>query len=273
MSDPATSNDLPRRLDAALHAALGDRPATLDDLAPVDEFHTRGRLATEELIPRLGVGPGDHVLDLGAGLGGPARRLAAATGCRVTGVEHNPAFVEAGRDLTRRVGLEDRLELVHGDASDLSRFDPGTFTAAWMLHVGMCIADKAGLYADVARLLSTEATFLIYDILSDDPGSVNYPQPWAQRAEMSHLIDADSLVALLNTAGFDVHTLEDRRVEAAEWLDARLARAASESPPPLGLHLLFDRGYREAMTNLLAGLQSARLAPTLVLARCTPDAA
>lgn len=83
-------------LVAALREALddarsGDTPLRTVDLAPVDEFHIRGRSATMEIAEALRLTPDSHVLDLGSGLGGPARTLAELTGCTVTGI-----------DLTRR---------------------------------------------------------------------------------------------------------------------------------------------------------------------------
>ncbi|MCB1745482.1 MAG: methyltransferase domain-containing protein, partial [Gammaproteobacteria bacterium] len=151
---------------------------TIDDLAPLDEFHLCGAQATRELIDLIGVAADARVLDLGCGFGGPARRLARATGCSVVGIDSNWGFCRTATELTRRIGLTDRVEFHHGDAADLADIADiagRPFDAAWMIHVGMNICDKANLFSQIATTLRPGGAFVVYDILSAGLGAPTYP--------------------------------------------------------------------------------------------------
>lgn len=134
---------LDRILAALTQAGKDIDHLTIDDLAPVDEFHSRRRLATEELAAMLAPSPTDHVIDIGSGLGGPSRYLARTTGCRVSGVDLTPEFVATATALTQRVGLSDRVDFRVGSALDLP-FPDASFDAAWSQNVAMNIADRPG---------------------------------------------------------------------------------------------------------------------------------
>ena len=157
---------------------------TPDDLSPLDEFHLRGHTATVELIELLGATPGKHILDAGAGLGGPARRLARTTGCRVTGVDLSTDLCDAGAYLNQRTGLTDLVSLVPGDVTDLTAFADNSFNGAWTMHVSMNIRDKAAFYREVARVVSAPA---MATSTTPCPGpvmraQVSWPRPTRQSA-------------------------------------------------------------------------------------------
>ena len=118
---------------------------TIAQLAPLDQFHTRGILATGELAAAAGLDPSSRVLDLGCGIGGPARYLAANFGCKVTGVDLSPGFIDAATYLTARCGLSDRVMFQVGDALNLPFEDAG-FDAVFLQHVAMNVADRNDLY-------------------------------------------------------------------------------------------------------------------------------
>src|SRR5215469_3459934 len=101
---------LTERLKTAL-ATFGPEGQRLtpQQLAAVDQFHTRGLAATAELARLADIAAGMRVLDVGSGIGGPARFLAATYGCHVTGVDLSESFVEAARYLTERSGQSDRV--------------------------------------------------------------------------------------------------------------------------------------------------------------------
>src|SRR5262249_25110234 len=100
------TTSLLRRIDEALRrAGLVDGIIGWADLTSLDQFHVRGLAATRELAEALGIGAGANLLDLGCGLGGPARFLAATYGCQVTGIDLSQPFIEAARMLTERSGL------------------------------------------------------------------------------------------------------------------------------------------------------------------------
>jgi ubiquinone/menaquinone biosynthesis C-methylase UbiE len=249
--------DLLARIDDALRAAGKDpeRPA-IEDLAPVDEFHSRGRQATEELAGLLPERVDGEVLDIGSGLGGPARFLAAARGLRVVGVDLTPEYVAVANELARRCGLADRVRFLTADATDLP-FPAASFAAACTQHVAMNVENKTALYAEAARVLRPGATFVIHDLLQRPGGQVHYPTPWSAD---------DTLERLLEAAGFIVQQRRDRRAETLAWFEARAAAAAASRLPPTGIHLLLGTLFAPAFANLVAGLREFALAPMLVRA-------
>ena len=143
-----------QRIDDALRAAGVDpeRPSHRD-LWPFDQLHSRGIVATREHAERARLQAGMYVLEVGCGLGGASRYLAAECGCRVAAIDLTPNFVEAARILTARCGLRDRVEIRQANALALP-FQDGTFDHVWSYAVTMNIPDKAGLAREVARVLN-----------------------------------------------------------------------------------------------------------------------
>lgn len=235
----------------------------IDDLLLVDEFHVRGAAATAELIQLLGVGmgldAGKQVLDLGSGLGGPARRLAKASGCHVTGIDLSADYCAAGNALSQWTGLTPQVELVTGDASDLSRFPDDEFDAAWTLHTAMNILRKDLFYREVERVLKPGAKFLMYDILATGQQELQFPVPWAQEASASFLHTPAEQRAALERAGFRKVEFHDRTTECLRFLEkASLPQRGSELPS-LGLHLLFGPKFREMIVNLAGNFAQGRV--------------
>ena len=256
--------DLLARIEAGLRAAGKDpRHPTLDDLAPVDEFHARGREATLELAGLLPAEIAGEVLDVGSGLGGPARLLAATRGLRILGIDLTPDYVAVASELSRRCGLADRVRFEVADALALP-FPPASFAAAYTQHVAMNIEDKAALYAGIARVLRPGATFVVYDMLRGPAGEVRYPTPWSQDGSTSFLVKLATLRAQLEAAGFLVAEEHPRGAESLAWFETRLDKAAS--PPPTGVHLLLGDSFRAAFQNMIAGLRAGALVPTFVRA-------
>jgi ubiquinone/menaquinone biosynthesis C-methylase UbiE len=241
----------------------------LDDLAAVDEFHLRGPAATRELIEILDVGADLHVLDVGSGLGGPARRLAKATGCRVTGIDLSDDFCAVGNELTGRVGLSEQVRLEPGDATNLDRFAPSSLDAAWSIHVGMNVEDKASLYANVARVLKPGSPLVLFDILSSGAEEPEYPAPWAATPEQSFLSSVDEMRAHLQHAGFSIIEIRDQTSLELAFVDESIANMKSGGPPPLGIHLVLGPTFKEIISGTRRNLAERRLAPTVIYARRT----
>lgn len=223
-----------------------------DDLATVDEFHIRGRKATLEIASALGVEAGAHLLDIGSGLGGPARTLAQARGCRVTGIDLTPAFCEAAAILSGWVGLADRVTFRQGDATRLP-FADAAFDAAMTLHVAMNIAAKDRMYAEARRVLKPGARFVAYDVLQGEGGAVAFPVPWAREAAISHLATPEEMRGLLSGAGFEILAVKDSTEESQAWFEAMAARLAEAAPPVTFRSFLgddFPAMTRNQVTNL-----------------------
>jgi SAM-dependent methyltransferase len=174
------TSDLTDRILKAMAAAGIDATSVApEQLAPVDEFHIGGRAATIHGVSKMGLTTADHVLDVGCGIGGATRYLASTVGCRVTGIDLTPAYIAAAEDLASRTGLADRV--TYRVASALAMpFEDGTFDAAITLHVAMNIADRGGLYREVARVLKPGAVFCIYDVMKGHSAGLKFPVPWAE---------------------------------------------------------------------------------------------
>lgn len=251
---------------AAIHLgieALGKTPATItiDELAPVDEFHVGGRSATDDLCQRLGLTADARVLDVGCGIGGTARFIADQYGCDVTGIDITPDFVAIARALTNWVGLTDLVRFERGDATQ-QPFNDASFDHAVQLHVGMNIADKAALFAEVHRVLKPGGTFGLYDIMRTSDSDVSYPVPWATDASTSFVADIDTHRQTLEAAGFEITEERNRRDFAIEFFTAMQARTkTADGPPPLGLHLIIGKDTPAKIANIVAAIENGFLAP------------
>jgi MPBQ/MSBQ methyltransferase len=253
--------DLLDRLRAAVAAAgLSWDSLRPEDLAPIDQFHTRGREATLELARLADVSASQAVLDVGGGLGGPARTLASATGCQVTVLDLTPEFCEAGEELTRCTGLTDQVRFQVGDALALP-FPDRAFDLVWTQHSSMNIPDKPRLYGEISRVIRPGGRLALHEIAGGPGGPVTFPVPWASRAELSFLLPEPELRARVREAGLREVLWQDLTAASLAWVEARLAAAAggAGNPPPLGLHVLLGTDVREALSNLREGLAEQRL--------------
>lgn len=255
------------RIDFGLKATgINPQQASRRDLAPVDEFHLRGPVATDELIALLDPQPEWKFLDLGAGLGGPARHLAETSACHVVGLDLAEEFCSVGNELSRRMGLGDKVDLRQGDITQLDGFEEASFDGAWIIHVGMYIEDKLAFYKQVERVLKPGGRFLIFDVIQVGDQEVTYPVPWSSDAEHSFLAKADEMNQLLGAAGLTVRHQEDQRVAAIDFLHKNAAKAeTAQGPPPLGLHLIFGPDAKKVFPNLLSSLKRGAVSPTIFL--------
>jgi ubiquinone/menaquinone biosynthesis C-methylase UbiE len=250
-------------------ARLGKTPATVtvDDLAPVDEFHVGGRQASEHILGQLGLTQGQHVLDVGCGLGGSARFAAIRYGCQVTGLDLTEEFVTTGQVLCDWVGLADRVALRQGSAVAMP-FEAEAFDAAYMLHVGMNVADKDRLCEEVHRVLRPGASFGIYDLMRKGEGDLAYPVPWAQTPEISVVSAPQDYRRALVKVGFTVTNERNRGEFSREFfenLKARIAKA--DGPAPLGLHILMGETAPQKVANMTRNIGRGTLVPVELVAR------
>ena len=241
--------------------------ATVEDLAPVDEFHIGGRQASEDFLGQLGLSAEHHVLDVGSGLGGPARYTARRWGARVTGIDLTAAFVETGRVLTGWVGLDERVALHWGSAL-ATGFEDAVFDAAYMLHVGMNIADKRALFAEVARVTRPGGLFGVYDVMATSEEPLSYPVPWAATPETSALAGPEAYREALAAAGFAIVAVRERRSFALDFFATlRKKTEAAGGPPPLGLHLVMGESAPVKIRNMVENISAGRIAPVEMIAR------
>lgn len=260
-------DDIVAAIRAGLKAA-GRDPENLDPahLAAVDEFHVRGRAATQELARRLGLTADRRVLDVGCGLGGAARLLAAEYGCRVTGIDLTEAYCRAAAELSRWVGLDGLVEFRPADALDMP-FPDASFDVAWTQHAAMNIADKPALYREVRRVLKPGGAFAVYDILQGAGGEPHFPVPWARDPSISFLVAPEELRALLAASGFEIVAWRDTTAAGRDWFRGVAGRLRDGGPPPLGFHLLLGPEFAAMGANQLRNLEEDRIALVEVVAR------
>ena len=215
MADHWGREHLAESIFAALGAAGKNLDAlTIDDLAATDQFHGGGKAATVRLARLLGARPGQRVLDVGGGLGGPARTLAVEFGCHVTVVDLTESYVRAARLLTTRLGLDDRVSHHVGNALDLG-FDSGAFDVVWTQNSGMNIADKERLYAGFHRVLRPGGLLALQEPMAGPTQPIVFPLMWANDPSTSFLRTPAEMRALIARAGFGERAWDDVTAETA----------------------------------------------------------
>ena len=254
-------DDLLSRIAAAVDAM--EPPVSARSLAPLDQFHMGGLAATIAFAKRVGIDGQARVLDAGSGLGGPARYLAETFGCRVEGVDLSPYYVAVARMLTDRAGLADHVTFREGDLTRLP-FGDRAFDLVWTQHVAMNIADRAGLYRELHRVLKPGGRLAFYDpIAADGHPEPIYPVPWAQTAETSTLLTAHESRAVLKQAGFEVDALDDVTEQAFDWM-AQQGRPAQ--PGGANAAMIVGARMAEMAANFVRNLREGRVRLAMAVA-------
>ena len=254
------TGDLGERLLAGLKESGKDVDRlTPEDLESLDQFHLRGSEATRELAKLAEVGARMHVLDVGSGIGGPARALAHAFGCRVTGLDLTEEFCQVAEMLTARTGLAERVSFRHGDALDMP-FDDAGFDLVWSQHALMNIPDKAGLYAQAQRVLKHGGRYACYEIVAGPEGGPDFPVPRAPAPAISHLVTAPRMRDQLATAGFQPVVWHDDTAQALAWIEAqRSPPADADGRIPSGVCAIRDEEFKVMARNVRDALEQGRL--------------
>jgi SAM-dependent methyltransferase len=253
--DHYRATGLTERLKTAL-AVFGpeDVRLTPQQLAGLDQFHTRGLAATADLAKLAGITADMSVLDVGSGVGGPARALAASNSCRVTGVDLSEPFVDAARYLTERTGQSGQVSFQAGSALELA-FDDGRFDAVLLQHVAMNIAGRAQLYREIRRVLKVGGRFATYDVVLKG-GEPHYPVPWARTPATSFLFTAEATREAVEPAGFRTLVWQDDSETAKAWF----AQVRASGPPPSpNLGVVMGPDFAQLSGNLARNLMEDRI--------------
>jgi ubiquinone/menaquinone biosynthesis C-methylase UbiE len=262
-----TGSVVAARIIAALRSAAGpDAAITPETLAPFDHLHGRGVLATQDLAALLEPRAGEAIADIGCGIGGPARWIAAKFGCRVTGVDLTAEFCDAARELCAAAAMSERVRIMQGSALALPLADAG-FDRAYSHNVVMNIADKAGVYREAFRILKAGGRLVLCHLNAGPNGAPEFPVPWAAVAENSFLATDEETRRDLAAAGFDVLTFRDTTQAYLSANAAMLRRMETEALPPAGLHVVMGERFRQLQINSLRATEMGRTRSVEIVAR------
>lgn len=233
---------------------------TIDDVMGVDEFHVKGAKATHELMKLLQPKAGSRLIDLGSGLGGPARRFAKTTGCHVTGVDLSDDYCLVAQQLSLWLGLDDKTDFIKGNVTELVEHENSHYDGAYSIHVAMNIEDRTAFYREASRVLKSGARFVSYDlILTSENSEVSYPMPWASKAENSFLKTESEMLNELTLAGFTIESTHDDSPQALEFLRESIAKIQQEGPAPLSLATVLGPVMQQALPNLMRQIATGNL--------------
>jgi SAM-dependent methyltransferase len=238
----------------------------VEDLAPVDHYHARGFPATVELADRLPIGAGDHLLDIGCGLGGPARYLARRFDCRVSGLDITASFVEAANRLTALLRMEDRVQVLLGDGHSLP-YESACFDGAYALHVTMNVADRPRFFAEAWRVLTPGAFFALTEHGLGPEGNPHHPVPWSEDGSGAYLVTPEQTRALLEEAGFESIAIEEAGPKYLAGYKRAVQLAERGGLPPLGVHLLMGGNAVLKMKNAARNIEEGRTRPIEAICR------
>jgi len=240
---------------------------TIEDLAPVDEFHIGGRQATERFFGQLNFSEQDHLLDVGCGLGGASRYVANKYNNRVTGIDLTAEYIETGNTLCAWVKLDKQVSLRQGSALSMP-FQDEAFDGAYMMHVGMNIEDKPRLFEQIGRVLKPGSMLGVYDVMQCEDGGLTYPVPWATEKSTSFLNSPDYYKHVLESAGFEILKENNRREFALEFFkNLREKNEARGGPLPLGLHTLMKESTAIKTKNMIHNITKGYISPVEIIAR------
>jgi ubiquinone/menaquinone biosynthesis C-methylase UbiE len=238
------------------HGSLEHLTAT--DLAPIDNFHIRGRASTKELARLVGILSRWEVLDLGSGPGGTARHLAAEHDCQVTGLDLTEALVSLAKRLSEIIKLGEKTRFACGNALSIP-FKDDSFDCLWMEHVQMNIADKNKLVLEIGRVLKPGGRLAMHEVFKPSKAEPHLPVPWSDNAATSFMTTPAEMRQTLQDCGFEILEWRDVTHSAREWFRSIQKRMTDSWPPTVGIHLLMGSNARDKMLNLSRNLQEDRL--------------
>ena len=263
--DPLTT----RILDVLQESGRPIDELTYRDLIPVSELHNRGKQATVDLARLAEIQPEQHVLDVGCGIGGPARTLAAEFGCRVTGIDISDEFCTAARCLNELVGLSDKISIRTADALALP-FEDESFDIVWTQHASMNIADKQALFTEMHRVLRPDGKLALHDVMAGPVQPVHFPVPWAPDPSMSFLADPEEARTLILATGFEELNWQDQTQLTEDWWQNVRERASGKPPPTLNPSLVIGSQFPKMAHNMYLSIRERRIAIVQAVHRKNP---
>ena len=229
-----------------------------EDLAPIDEFHTRGKESTIEIANLAQLKQQHNVLDVGCGLGGSARYIATEFGCPVIGVDLTDEYIDVANKLTEFVNLSDKVSFKQASALELP-FASESFDIVWTEHTQMNISHKGKFYNELSRVLKPHGRLVFHDIFGTN-NQAHYPTPWAEQVSMSSLCTQDEARRTIEKSNLIIDEWIDKSKLSTEFFKMMVKKIESSGPPPLGLHLLMGKTAKEKLSNQVRNLEEDRIA-------------
>ncbi len=229
-----------------------------EDLAPIDEFHTRGKESTIEITQLANLQSHYNVLDVGCGLGGSARHIANEFGCSVVGIDLTDEYINVAKKLTEFVNLNSKVSFKQGSALELP-FSSDQFDVVWTEHAQMNISDKDKFYSEINRVLKPKGRIVFHDVFEGPIGNPIYPTPWAEHESISSLCTQDEAKESIRKSNLEIEKWIDKSQESLEFFRNMAKKTNSSDSPPLGIHLLMGITAKTKFQNQTHNLEEKRV--------------
>ncbi|SDL78781.1 class I SAM-dependent methyltransferase [Aliiruegeria lutimaris] len=267
ISDHWGKGDVFSRIVGAMRSAGIDRETvTIEQLAPVDHFHARGFPATRELADALPIEAGYRIVDIGCGLGGPARYLADRFQCHVDGIDITEPFVVAANKLTELVGMQHAVRFRHGDGQNLPYADE-TFHGAYTQHVTMNVPDRGAFFREACRVLKPGAFFALTEHGLGEIGQPHHPLPWSEDGSGAYLMRPSETVEVLEQEGFSDITVTNTGDKYLQGYNQAIKLAESGELPAFGSHILLGKLAPQIVRNAARNIKEGRTHPVQIICR------
>lgn len=232
---------------------------TRSDLSTFDEFHIGGLPETRHLVSKIpNWKPDNKVLDIGSGLGGPARTLAAEYGCHVVGLDLTVEFCEAATKLTDLVGLSNQVSFQHGNALEMP-FDDNSFDVIWTQFTTMNIEDKQRLYEEYQRVLRPDGYFAFHEVMAGSVEGLVFPVFWADNADINHLQSPEKTQEMLETLGFHKIVWDDLTQYSTDWFQKMLDKPTDQTKLNLGFNIFVGEKTPQKAANIIQNLHEGHI--------------
>lgn len=255
-----------RILETMELAGIDPNTLTIEQLAPVDHFHARGFPATVELADALPIREGDTLVDIGCGIGGPARYLAKRFNCRVEGIDITAPFIDAANKLSALVAMQDAVRCQHGDGQNLPYKDE-TFDGGYSQHVLMNVPDRTTFFAEAFRVLKPGAFFALTEHGLGPVGEPHHPVPWSEDGRGAYLMRPSDTVDILKETGFRNVEVTDTGEKYLQGYKAAMALAAKGEAPVFGTHILLGELAPQIVKNAARNIEERRTQPVQIICR------